>query len=386
MRIQVIFSKSGVALVTVMIFMFILLISGATFLRLATFENISSNESIQSAQSFYLAEAGVQRAIAYLKDDNEHSVGTLPIDPSFGGGSCSISVTDDLTRSVKIITATANFRGNQKTITTEVQLLPSFFKNTFTSGGDLEFFGVFAAAYAHGITWLGGEYKNALEDKWWSGSMGFDTLAEGLAPDQTTLRFPDMNGNSIVNEFTDFVLYFQNEIQKYDPSEVLWIQTEGTVNIWPKRDYADKKIIFVEGSSPGHGDVNVFLGATSWWGEQDVTIASTGEIRYIEPLENPTTSRLSLISWGGYTETDIFYASHRSVISTQTVADFKYLLSIASVVGSIFANEKVDIQEVIVGIDFYHDDSLNEGDIPPGLRPLCTNNYFLGDIVSWSEG
>ena len=375
-------SQSGMALVTVTIFTFVLLVLGTTFLTLATSERVLTSEEVQRAQAFYLAEAGIEKAIAFMKvAGNEYFVGA--INENFGDGSYSVTVSDDLLRAVKIIASTGIFQGEQKTITVEVQLVPAFFRNTFTSPGDLLFFGIFAAAHAHGTTWLSGEY----DPSGWFLDMQFDELVEGVDPNQTTLRFPDMNGNSIVNEFSDFVLFFQNEVQQLDPSEVIWIQTDGTVDIWPRRDYTGKKIIFVEGSAPGTGNVNIWFDSGSWWESgQDVTVVSTGGVTYIQPLQNPSDNRLSVICWDDFIEGAILYSAHRSVIGTQGTADFYYLLSLTQVTGSIFANEQIEIQEAVVLVDFYHDDTLNHGNIPPGLRPLCTNNYFLGDIVSWAEG
>ncbi|MBU0534526.1 MAG: hypothetical protein KJ887_07035 [Candidatus Omnitrophica bacterium] len=374
--------NSGMALAAVMIFTVILLILGAAFLKLATDERILANNDVQRAQSFYLAEAGVQRALAHLKvAGNEYFTGVLYLNQSFGSGTYSVTVADDIARGVKIVTSTGNFAGEQKTITVEIQLLPAFFKNTFSSGGDLDFYGIFAAAYAHGTTWLTGQYDR----HGWFLSMGFDTKVEGVSADQTTLRFPDMDNNGTINEFNDFVLFFQNEVQQYDPSEVVWLQTDGTVQIWPSgAQYSGKKIIFVEGSAPGAGDVEIFFGA-SWGANQDLTIVSTGEVIYIQPLQNPDNSRLSVISWGDYAEGAIIYSSHTSVIGTQGTADFTYLLTLANVTGSIFANEGIDIREAVVLVNFWHDSRLNTGDVPPGLKPLCGNNYYLGEIISWED-
>ena len=377
--------ESGVAIVAVTVFTLVLLTLGATFLRLATLERLSANEEVQRAQSFYLAEAGVERAIAFLRAGNEHSTGALYTDQPFANGSYSVTAADDLARGVKIITSTGTFAGEQKTITVEVQLLPAFFKNTFSSGGDLEFYGIFAAAWAHGTTWLSGVY----DSRGFFQNMGFDTLVEGVDPNETTLRFPDMDGDDIPNELEDFVLYFNNALLECNPGETDLIQTGagGTVDIWPSVAYAGKKIIFVkgpDGEEDTGGNVDIYFGA-SWSGEQDLTIVSTGEVNYIQPLEDPATSRLSIISWGDYTEGAIIYSSHRSVIGTQTTADFTYLLTLASVYGSIFANQGINIQEAVVLVNFYHYDRLDVGDIPPGLRPLCTTNYYLGEIISWKE-
>ncbi len=386
MRKRLFGETRGVAIVTVMVLTLVLLTLGATFLRLATFERLSANEEIQRAQAFYLAEAGVERAIAFLRvAGNEHSTGTLYTNEPFANGTYTVTAADDLDSGIKIITSTGTFAGEQKTITVEVQLLPAFFRNTFSSGGDLDFYGILAAAWAHGTTWLSGVYDR----HGWLQNMRFDTLVQNVDPNETTLRFRDMNENDVPNELEDFVLFFENALLECNPGETALIQTGagGTVDIWPSRDHVGKRIIFVKGPDGAEdtgGNVDIYLGA-SWADGQDLTIVSTGEVNYIQPLQNPSTSRLSVISWDDYTEGAIIFSAHRSVIGTQGTADFSYLFAWVTVYGSVFANQNINIQEGVVMANFWHDDRLNVGDVPPGLRPLSTNNYFLGEIISWEE-
>ncbi|MDD5454620.1 MAG: DUF4900 domain-containing protein [Candidatus Ratteibacteria bacterium] len=84
MIIKYLKSKNGVAIVAVMIFTVILLIFGATFLRLATTERIAADRNFYLNQSFYLAEAGAERTVAYLESLPAPPTGTLSFDP-FGG-------------------------------------------------------------------------------------------------------------------------------------------------------------------------------------------------------------------------------------------------------------------------------------------------------------
>jgi hypothetical protein len=56
----------GMAIVAVIVFTFILLILGATFLRLATSERLAADKNFYLNEAFYLAEAGVERGKAYL--------------------------------------------------------------------------------------------------------------------------------------------------------------------------------------------------------------------------------------------------------------------------------------------------------------------------------
>ncbi len=77
--------SKGLALVAVMIFTIILLIFGATFLRLATTERIAADRNFYLEQSFYLAEAGGERAIAYIESLPTSPTGTLSFDPFVDG-------------------------------------------------------------------------------------------------------------------------------------------------------------------------------------------------------------------------------------------------------------------------------------------------------------
>ena len=96
MREKPFLGNRGMALVMVMIFTFILLVIGATFLKLATSERISADKSIYLNQAFYLAEAGVERGKAWL--NSVSSPPTSTIDPfgglqSYGGGTYQVTIT-----------------------------------------------------------------------------------------------------------------------------------------------------------------------------------------------------------------------------------------------------------------------------------------------------
>ncbi len=83
-------NNKGIALVAVMIFTIILLIFGATFLRLATTERIAADKDFYLSQSFYLSEAGAEKAIAYLESLPMPPIGTSSFDP-FGGWKSLVS-------------------------------------------------------------------------------------------------------------------------------------------------------------------------------------------------------------------------------------------------------------------------------------------------------
>lgn len=122
--------KSGVALISVMIFTIILLVLGATFLKLATSERISADKSVHLAQAFYLAEAGLERGKEWLNSTSTPP--TSSIDPfggiqSYGGGTYQITITP-LSATQYEISSTGRF-GNltiAKTLNTIMQLKSIF--------------------------------------------------------------------------------------------------------------------------------------------------------------------------------------------------------------------------------------------------------------------
>ena len=88
-----------------------------------------------------------------------------------------------------------------------------------------------------------------------------DSSSLDNSSDLTTLEYPDTNENDTPDEFDDFVAYNRRFVDPDDPDftgdytedEVLHIEGNDTVNIWPDSDLAGKKIIFVEGTAAGEG-------------------------------------------------------------------------------------------------------------------------------------
>lgn len=97
MREKTFLGNRGIALMMVMVFTFILLIIGATFLRLATLERISADKSTHLSQSFYLAEAGLERGENWLNLTSSppaSAVNPFGDDPqSLGDGTYMVTIT-----------------------------------------------------------------------------------------------------------------------------------------------------------------------------------------------------------------------------------------------------------------------------------------------------
>ena len=86
--------KSGIAIVTVVILTFILLVLGAAFLKLATTERISADKNVHLNKAFYLAETGVERGREWLNSTSilptEQQV--LFLEEPFGGGTYDVTI------------------------------------------------------------------------------------------------------------------------------------------------------------------------------------------------------------------------------------------------------------------------------------------------------
>ncbi|MCK4905294.1 hypothetical protein KAS42_03520 [bacterium] len=95
MRKKYFLKNRGMAIIVVMVFTVILLILGVAFLKVATLERFSSNESLNLNQAFYLAEAGLERGKEWLNSTSTSP--TSSIDPfsgiqSYGGGTYQVTI------------------------------------------------------------------------------------------------------------------------------------------------------------------------------------------------------------------------------------------------------------------------------------------------------
>lgn len=102
--------NGGLALVAVMVLTIILLVLGAAFLRLATTERISADESVYLDKAFYLAEAGLERGREWL-----NATSTLPVayqelfeEEPLGEGSYDVSI-DPISATQYEISSTGRF-------------------------------------------------------------------------------------------------------------------------------------------------------------------------------------------------------------------------------------------------------------------------------------
>ncbi len=354
-------NERGAALITAY-FVITSLIALATGFALTSVNELQHAKRYRnSTQAFWLAEAGINQFLhdtTMLDDANPKTI-------TIGSDTITLS-KDDSDPSARYVTATASIGGVERQIRVKFSKLPpDVFDYTLASGGDITLSGTLAKLDVYGKTRISGTFQQS----GWGASGWFEDKQEDLPVDDTTLTVPDSNDDGTPDEFGDFIQYSNNIVNQYSEDEVVHIQTDDTVTIIPNSYLAGKKVIFVEGSSPGTGDVNVIFDA-SWQPNQNLTIISTGTVNYIQPLQFVTNSQLNIISWEGYYEPSIFLSTHTGITYTHGTAEYFEILDYSKTTGTLVANEGVNAVEVIAHKKFLYDSALTENAVPPGFEGL----------------
>jgi len=360
--------KRGAALIFVYLLIVVLMVGGAAIFARSFSENSGARRYANASQAFWTAEAGMAQAY-----NNWKTTGFTGSGGSFGSGTYTIDST-----ALPQVTVVATCNNAQRSLSANFVRIPHPYENTLSVGGNLSLSGLLARVEVYGKTRISGTYSKS------GASDYFQDKQTGVNSDYTSIPIPDYNSNGTKNEFADFVQFGRKAVQSYSSDEVVYIQNNGTVLVYPDSALVGKKVLFVEGSAPGQGNVNIIFDAT--WGQQeDLTIISTGTITYIEPLQYPAEqSRLSTASWGDYNEASIFRSEHQSVIYTHEDANFVDILDWGSTTGNIIANGNVGLKEVLTYEKYYYSNRAANGDIPPGLQWLSgTSGATL--LTNWKE-
>ena len=371
-------NKRGIALILSYMVIAVLTAFGSIFVTRGVSESNIARRYADSVRAFWIAEAGL--ADGYSK----YQAGPDNWDVDIGGGACSVEIVDiidpDDPPARREIRASATYGSGQRIVMGFLLYIPHPFFNTISAGGDLSLSGLLARVEVYDKTRISGTYSESFGASGW-----FEDKEEGVDPSTTTIEIPDNNGNGTADEFGDFVLFGQEVVSTYPAEEVVYIQTDDTVNIFPSSELVGKKIVFVEGSSPGTGDVNIFFDST-WSEGEDLTVISTGEIAYIQPLQFQEDARLSTVSWGDYEEISIFRSEHESIIYTHEDAEFVDILDWGSTTGNIISNNDISLQEVLTYEKFYFSDRAMNGDLAPGFEFLSSvDDFLLPSLTSWQE-
>ena len=367
-------NKRGVALIVSYMVVAVLTILGSISVSRSVSEGNLVRRYVESEHAFWIAEAGLSEG--YFAVINALTVPTGQV--SFGGGTYEIVVTD--TAIGKEIKVTGTYNSGQRIVKGYLLLIPYVFENTISGGGDITLSGLLAQVEVYDKTRISGTYNQNFGASGW-----FEDKQEGVDPMYTTITIPDKNGNEVDDEFDDFVLLGQEIVSSYPSEEVVYIETDDTVNIFPNDSLIGKRVVYVEGSTPGSGDVNIFFDAT-WEEGQDLTVISTGTITYVEPLQFQEDSRLSTASWDDYNEASIFRSEHESVMYAHDDANFIDILDWGSTTGNLIVNNDISLLEVLTYEKYYFSDRALNGDLPPGFQYLCGGMGNLSNKLSrWQE-
>ena len=387
MTIKRLNNKEGAALITAL-FVVTVLLGLTVCLSLASVSEVhNSNRFLNSAEAFWAAEAAMNQ---FMEDTALLDGGDQTL--TFGPNSV-ILTKDDSDPQTRVVTASATADGITRSIEMEFPAMPpSLFDNTLSSGGGFVLDGFIAGVDVDGKTRLSGAFD---DQGIWTGAT-FEDKEENVDSSLTTLEYPDTNDNGTEDEFADFVAYNRRFVDSDDPDytgdytedEVLHIEGNDTVNIWPDADLAGKKVIFVEGDAAGEGDVNIWFDST-WQSDQNVTVISTGSVNYIQPLQNPAAeSQLNTISWDNYNEVAVLYSTHSGVTYSHGGATFGSIISLSKTEGNLIANDDVSMDLILVWKEFDYENPVDdEGLVPPAFQGLISGGStgYSSTPSSWSE-
>jgi hypothetical protein len=364
-------NNRGVALILSYMVMATLTILSSAFLVSSSTEGIAARNYSNSSRAFWVAEAGLATVYQNWRDNNVNpTAGTISMP---GGGAYTVDAT-----SFPIVKITGNLGASHRVIQASFIRVPLAFDNTVSVGRNMTLNGLLCKVEAHDKTRISGIFS-----KPFGGTAVFDDKQEGVSQNNTTIPIPDANNNGTSNEFSDFVAFGQQAAAGYPASEVVYLPTDDDVTIFPNTALVGKKIIYVQGSAPGKGNVNIVFAGT-WQDNQDLTVISTGKVTYLQPLEIGSNSRLSTISWDNYVEGAIFRSQHESLIYTHNDANFVDFLNWSELTGNIIANRDLTLWEVLTYQKFVYSNRAQSGDMPPGFKFL---NVPTGTprFIDWQE-
>ncbi|MFA5411583.1 MAG: pilus assembly PilX N-terminal domain-containing protein [Candidatus Omnitrophota bacterium] len=381
-------NNRGIALILSYVVIMVLTIFASAFIARTVSDTNLTARYMDSTKAFWVAEAGLNQAYYNYKNSIPQPVG--PVDFP-GGGTYTIDAGNLLAVKVTGIFGRTN---TQRTVQASLVAVPQLFKNTLSVGGGIIFYApgsrpasfkvggktrISGEFHSSGIPYRGGQYI--------PGTSWFEDIEEGVSVDQTTLGIPDYNNNGIENEYDDFVQMGRLIAGSYPQSEVIYLQTAGSVLLTSQSDLSRKKVVFVEGNSEswwGGGDIYVWGPSLS--SGDDLTLISTHNIVYISS-QQAAGSRLSTISWGQYSEsTDsetregVIY-SHSYGYWTGGTSPFSTKL----IKGNVMINGDV-VLEGITNLELDYSDRVLRGDIPPGFKWLFSTQGDPKLMADWQEG
>ena len=111
--------RGSVLLIITMMVLTIIILLGSTYVYLSGSTRLNSTSYYERTQAYYIAEAGIEKALVKLKDDVNWSFGSYQED--FGKGKIE-SVSVSSSGNIYTITSVGEFQGAKKTLTAVVEI------------------------------------------------------------------------------------------------------------------------------------------------------------------------------------------------------------------------------------------------------------------------
>jgi hypothetical protein len=379
MRAHKRFKQRGVALAIAYMVVGALVTLSSGFIASTVGELRTAQYYNNSTKAFWVASSGINQ---FMKDPAYLDAGSKTI--TVGSNTVLLSKTDGATE--RVVRAESTVSGTKRTIEiTYPSNPPGLFSNTMTSGNNFNLTGLLARLDVYGKTRIGGSYNQ-------SGFLAvayFEDRQTGQGTASTTLRYPDANGNGVSDEFADFKRFYQDECNLYTPTEVehVVVNSGDSVILYPNKKNVGKRLIFVEGPNPGDGSIDIIFDA-AWRSSENLTIVSTGDVNYIEPLQLGVNSKLNIVAWQDYNEASILYSAHSGVTYAHDDANYYSVLNYSVTKGNVIANDNINAMEALTWKRFNYESPFDaQGSAPPGFSGLIgqATAGYVTTPSSWRE-
>ncbi|UCD14810.1 MAG: hypothetical protein JSV34_03530 [Candidatus Omnitrophota bacterium] len=420
--------KAAVLILVYVVTVAILTMGVGYVFRVVT-ELSNAKRFLNREKSLWVAEAGATVAYYNLKTDSSWSPGSLSEEDKQIGSNGQFSIVVIPSGIRNNVTVTGTIAGaHQRSCSFSISYRP-LFNNAISAGGKLLGTGLIFSMDINGNAQVGngaekwnffGGYQ---PDTSWITTheeYGYDWYADT----DPKIIYPDgdSDGNADPDEFSDFKDYNQETINdaEYSSSEIVYVQTNSDVLIYPGWNgegkvlvggeqlcenglcsgpspgdpvsLTGKKILYVEGDNAGDGDVDIIFGASEVFNSgEDLTVISTGDVTYIEPLQSAQSdSRLNAITWQDYNEAGIFYTNHTLNVFAHDEVNFLSFLNISQTEGTYTSNNDTELIAILARKDI---DFPSDSEVPPGFEgflDISQGSIFLTGSVGtlnkdWQE-
>jgi len=397
--------KSSALIFVYVIVTSLLTIGGGYMLRVSS-ELSSARNFLNREKALWAAEAGAVLAYYNLKSSPSWDPSTLTAGEKSVGSDAVFNVVVTPSGNDKQVTVSATVDNlYTRTVFFSMSYLASL-NNAISAGSKLRGTGIIFSMDINGNAQVGNGVEKYVSgsyqaDSSWVTTHSGNTYEWNADPDPKII-YPDgdTDANASADEFSDFKDYTRSSLNDYNSSEVIYIQTNSDVVVYPGYSgegrilaggsvvvdsegdpvtLSGKRMLYVEGDSAGDGDVDiVFGGAEAFNSGEDLTICSTGEVTYLEPLQSGSSdSRLNVIAWQDYNEASILYSNHNLNVFSHEDVNFISFLSVSNTQGTYIANNNVDLVAILATKRITFPSNTH---VPPGFRNFFGNSQ--GNIFS----